>query len=93
VLTGEDGGFGFRTAKPGGTRPCLDVLVFARGLLKPVRTRVYLAPLDEARADPALAGVRASPRIPTLVATIAGNGEWKWDIRLQGEGETMFFAG
>jgi protocatechuate 3,4-dioxygenase alpha subunit len=84
--------FRFETTMPRGSHPCVEVLVFARGLLKPVLTRVYLAPVERARADPALAGVRDSPRLATLVAAPAGPGQFRWDVRLQGEGETMFFA-
>ncbi len=66
--------------------------IFARGLLKALRTRVYLAPEDKVRADPALKPIASSPRVKTLVATATGAGEYRWDVRLQGEGETVFFA-
>lgn len=89
--TAKDGSFRIETLRPGGAAPCLDVCIFARGLLKPLRTRVYLAPEDRVRADPALASVAASPRVATLVARDAGGGEYRWDVRLQGEGETIFF--
>lgn len=92
VLTDAAGGFRFETTMPRGPHACIEVLVFARGLLKPVLTRAYLIPHEHARADPALAPVRDSPRLSTLVATPAGRGEFRWDVRLQGEGETMFFA-
>ena len=92
VLTGAGGDFRFETTMPRGLHPCVEVLVFARGLLKPVLTRAYLVPIERARADPAVAAVRESPRFGTLVAAPAGSGEFRWDIRLQGEGETMFFA-
>ena len=90
--TGADGSFRIETLLPGGERPCLDVAIFARGLLKPLRTRVYLAPEDEVRREPALQPVASSPRIATLVARPAGPGQYRWDVRLQGEGETIFFA-
>ena len=92
VLTDADGRFRFETSMPRGPHPCVEVLVFARGLLKPVLTRAYLVPQEGARTDPALAAVRDSPRLATLVATPAGPGGFLWNIRLQGEGETMFFA-
>jgi protocatechuate 3,4-dioxygenase alpha subunit len=91
VETEKDGTFRIETTMPGGTSPSLDVSIFARGLLKPLRTRVYFS-ADAARADPALAPVASSPRVGTLVAKSAGNGEYRWDVRLQGEGETIFFA-
>ena len=92
VLTGPGGEFRFETILPRGSHPCLEVLVFARGLLKPVLTRVYLVPHASARDDPAIEAVRDSPRLATLVAAPARSGQFRWDIRLQGEGETMFFA-
>jgi protocatechuate 3,4-dioxygenase alpha subunit len=92
VETAKDGTFRIETSMPGGTTPSIDIAIFARGLLKPLRTRVYLAPEDKVRADPALKPIASSPRLATLVATPNGAGEYRWDIRLQGEGETVFFA-
>jgi protocatechuate 3,4-dioxygenase, alpha subunit len=92
VETANDGTFRIETLMPGGERPCLEVAIFARGLLKPLRTRVYLAPEAEVRRDPVLQPVASSPRIATLVAQLAGDGRYRWDVRLQGEGETVFFA-
>jgi protocatechuate 3,4-dioxygenase alpha subunit len=94
VETGADGRFRIETTMPGGTgAPCLEVTILARGLLKALRTRVYLAPEANVRAEPLLATLAASPRIATLVARPAGPSEFHWDVRLQGEGETVFFAG
>jgi protocatechuate 3,4-dioxygenase, alpha subunit len=92
VETAKDGTFRIETAMPGGDVPSIDVAIFARGLLKALRTRVYLASEDKVRGDPALAPLKASPRLKTLVATDAAEGEYRWDVRLQGEGETVFFA-
>ena len=92
VETAPDGSYVIETRLPGGsTAPCLEVAIFARGLLKPLRTRVYLAPEAQVRADPSMQALAASPRLATLVAT-GGPGEYRWDVRLQGEGETVFFA-
>jgi protocatechuate 3,4-dioxygenase alpha subunit len=92
VETGPDGGFRIETRMPGGPAPHLDVAIFARGLLKPLRTRVYLAPEPLVRADPVLAPLADSPRLATLLAQPAGAaGEYRWEVRLQGEGETVFF--
>ena len=91
VETGKDGTFRIETTMPGGKAPSIDVSIFARGLLKPLRTRVYFSP-DAARADPDIASIAGSPRLATLVAKAAGSGEYRWDVRLQGEGETVFFA-
>ena len=89
--TAKDGTFRIETRMPGGATPFIDVTVFARGLLKGLRTRVYLADESKVRAEAALEPLAGSPRLATLVAKRAGS-EWRWDIRLQGEGETVFFA-
>ncbi|HUI99195.1 MAG TPA: protocatechuate 3,4-dioxygenase subunit alpha [Usitatibacter sp.] len=92
VETGEDGSFRIETSMPGGEAPCLEVALFARGLLKALRTRVYFAAEERARADPVLHAMAGSPRVRTLVAQPAGDDRYRWDVRLQGEGETVFFA-
>ena len=92
VETAKDGTFRIETSLPGGAAPCIDVSILARGLLKALRTRVYLAPEGAVRADPAMKALAASPRLKTLIATAAGEGEYRWEVRLQGEGETVFFA-
>jgi protocatechuate 3,4-dioxygenase alpha subunit len=88
----EDGRYSFVTRKPGavaGQAPHLTVMVFARGLLKPVLTRMYFPDEEEANAaDPVLTAVDDAS---TLVAR-AGNDGLEFDIRLQGDGETVFFA-
>ncbi len=90
--TDPDGAYRIETAMPGGAVPFIDFMLHARGLLKPLRTRVYLASEAQVRADPALAAIADSPRVRTLIARDEGGGRWRWDIRLQGEGETVFFA-
>ncbi len=92
VETEKDGTYRIETTLPGGSAPSIDVAIFARGLLKPLRTRVYLAPEAAARSDPAIASIASSPRVKTLIATPHGANEYRWDVRLQGEGETIFFA-
>lgn len=92
MQTKADGTFRLETLMPGGPAPAIEVAIFARGLLKPLRTRVYLAPEAQVRADPLLAPLAASPRLATLVAQPAGEGQYRWDVRMQGDGETVFFA-
>jgi len=58
--------------------PHLEVCVFARGLLRHQLTRVYLS--GEPR-DPALATLVAQPH----------DGAFRFDIRLQGDRQTVFF--
>ena len=92
VGASKDGAFRLETTMPAGDTPFLGVTILARGLLRHLHTRVYLAPEDRVRADPALAPLAKSPRLGTLVARRGDGDEWRWDIRLQGEGETVFFA-
>lgn len=93
-----DGRFEILTVKPGAVpgpgntvqAPHIDVSVFARGMLHRCVTRIYFA--DEAQAnasDPVLAGVPAERR-DTLLAQQADGG-YRFDIHLQGPGETVFF--
>lgn len=96
--TVEDGRFTFVTVKPGAVpapggaqAPHVLVSVFARGLLKRVATRIYFGDEAEANeADPVLSSVE-SDRRGTLVAAPEGEGAYRFDIRLQGAGETVFF--
>jgi protocatechuate 3,4-dioxygenase, alpha subunit len=92
IQTDADGHWYARTLRPGargGSAPYLSVCVFARGLLVHLFTRIYL-PGDEAAlaADPLLA--RVGDRRGTLIARDEGAGLHRFDIRLQGEGETVF---
>jgi protocatechuate 3,4-dioxygenase alpha subunit len=92
--TDADGGFSFVVTKPAalaGQASRLDVLVFARGLLRHQLTRVYFPDEAEANAaDPVLAGLEDGAR-STLVAE-QEDGGLRFDIRMQGERATVFFA-
>ena len=97
--TVDDGWFEFVTVKPGRVpapdgepqAPHLVVLVFARGLLKQLVTRLYFPDEPEANAsDPVLSELDESERA-TLIAQ-AEDGGLRFDIHLQGDGETTFFA-
>jgi protocatechuate 3,4-dioxygenase alpha subunit len=94
-----DGTFEIVTVKPGRVRepggalqaPHVDVSLFARGMLHRVVTRIYFGDEEQANAeDPVLARVPAERR-QTLIAT-PENGGYRFEIRLQGPGETVFFA-
>ena len=91
--TGEDGEFHFLTVKPGsvaGRAPHIDVIVFARGLLLNLVTRMYFPDEEAANAaDPVLTAVDPERR-STLIAHKDGD-TLRFDIRLQGEHETVFF--
>jgi protocatechuate 3,4-dioxygenase, alpha subunit len=66
--------------------PYVAVHVFARGLLRHLTTRIYL---DAAIDDPVLQSVPADRR-ETLLAERTDDG-YRFDIRIQGERETVFF--
>jgi protocatechuate 3,4-dioxygenase alpha subunit len=85
--TSDDGVYTLRTVKA----PFLDVSLFCRGLLHRVVTRIYFADEEAANAaDPVLASVPADRR-ETLLARTTDDG-YRFDIHLQGDGETVFFA-
>ncbi|MGW1212627.1 protocatechuate 3,4-dioxygenase subunit alpha [Streptomyces sp. NPDC002499] len=93
IQTDADGHWCARTLRPGArgrSAPYVSVCVFARGLLVHLYTRIYL-PGDEAAlaADPLLSRL-PDERRDTLIATDGGDGTYRFDIRLQGEGETVF---
>ncbi len=67
--------------------PYLAVHVLARGLLRHLTTRIYLAAPDD--DDPVMASVPPARR-ETLIAQPSDDG-YRFDIRIQGPGETVFF--
>ena len=100
--TDKDGGFRFHTVKPGPVpgpgnawqAPHIAVCVFARGMLSHAYTRLYFADEAEANAaDPVLGAVEAARRATLIAARIESRGRtvYRFDIRLQGDGETVFF--
>ncbi len=91
--TDRAGRYTFATLAPGattpGAAPYFAVAVFARGLLDRLLTRAYLPVEAEVlAADPLLASVEEGRRA-TLVTVPDAHG-FVFDIRLQGEGETVF---
>jgi protocatechuate 3,4-dioxygenase alpha subunit len=80
--TASDGTYAIYTVAPG--PGLLDLSIHARGLVDRLVTRVYFTPEDPffAELDPA--------RRETLIAVPAEDG-FRFDIRLQGEHETVFF--
>jgi protocatechuate 3,4-dioxygenase alpha subunit len=91
--TRDAGRFELVTVKPAavdGQAPHLEISVFARGLLKRVVTRMYFPGEPENAVDPVLAQV-PDERRSTLVAVLEEDRSLRFDIRLQGEGETVFF--
>lgn len=66
----------------------LDVLVFARGLLRHLATRMYFP--DVNLSDDPLLRLVEPERRHTLIA-VPGTGGLHFDVRLQGDDETVFF--
>lgn len=96
----ETGEFVFETVKPGPVpfrdgrlmAPHISVWIVARGINLGLQTRIYFADEAEANAaDPILARIEHRDRIGTLMARPEGDGTYRFDIRLQGEAETIFF--
>lgn len=99
----ETGAWGFDTVKPGGTQgrdggiqaPHLNIWIVARGINIGLNTRMYFE--DEANAnarDPVLNLIEWENRRGTLIATRSerdGLPVYRFEIRLQGEDETVFF--
>ena len=96
--TNEDGSFRFDTIKPGAVvapgggmqAPHILVSVMARGVLTRFITRLYFEDEPSNDRDPILALVPAARR-NTLIARRAGEGRYRFDIRVQGPEETVFF--
>ena len=90
--------FVFETVKPGapddGQAPHINLVLFLRGLLSHAFTRIDFSDEAEANdADPVLATVPAERRA-TLIAERDEAGDtplYRFDIRLQGDRETVFF--
>jgi protocatechuate 3,4-dioxygenase alpha subunit len=99
VATDAAGCFAARIGRP--VANCLEdgtaqaphalVLVFARGLMRHLMTRVYLADEDANQDDPVLLSI-PDERRATLMAKPDEKNVYLWDIHLQGGDETVFFA-
>ncbi|MGQ0675940.1 MAG: protocatechuate 3,4-dioxygenase subunit alpha [Rhodospirillales bacterium] len=104
ACTDNEGRYRITTVKPGPVpgrgntlqAPHINVAVFARGVLKQLVTRIYFA--DEAQAndaDPVLGAISDKKARATLLAR-PGRGKndiaiYRFDVILQGKGETAFF--
>ncbi len=100
VSTDRDGRYVIETVMPGSFKspagetyaPQISVMIFARGLLKAVNTRVFLAPLDAIKDDPLARAIGDPDRLRTLIAARdPGDPKvYRWDVRLRGAGEAVF---
>lgn len=100
--TDKTGAYSFETVKPGTVpesgeavqAPHINVTVFARGMLVHAYTRIYFAGEAANDSDPILSSVKNKKRRKTLIAAREdkdGKLVYRFDIRLQGENETVFF--
>ncbi len=96
----DTGEWVFETVKPGAVpfkdgrmmAPHITFWVVARGINIGLQTRMFFP--DDAGAnaqDPLLTRIEHQNRVPTLIAEKTGEGAYRFDIRLQGDGETIFF--
>lgn len=95
----QTGEFRFDTIKPGQVpypdgrpqSPHISLWIVARGINIGLHTRLYFD--DEATAnaaDPLLACIEPAARAATLLARADGDRQYCFDIRLQGDDETVF---
>mgnify|MGYP003399643220 FL=1 len=98
VITDFDTGlWGFDTIKPGSVMgrdarpmaPHINLWIVARGINIGLNTRMYFEDEDNS-ADPVLGLIEQVHRRETLLARKIGPGHYRFDIRLQGDGETVF---
>jgi len=97
-----EGRYRFTTIRPGRVpgrgnalqAPHINIAIFGRGLLKQLTTRLYFADQAEANeSDPVLGAIEDPAIRKTLLAVpVAGAiATYRFDIILQGDGETAFF--
>ncbi|HEV2303175.1 MAG TPA: protocatechuate 3,4-dioxygenase subunit alpha [Stellaceae bacterium] len=99
VFTDTQGRFRFTTVRPGPVpgrgnslqAPHIEVAIFARGLLKQLYTRIYFADESANEADPVLLSIEDPQVRQTLQARRLEGEAYRFDIILQGPGETAFF--
>ena len=99
----QTGIWSFNTIKPGRVpgrkatmqAPHINLIIFARGINLGLNTRVYFEDEAEANAqDPVLNSIEWVPRRQTLIAKREerdGEIVYRFDIRIQGDNETVFF--
>ena len=99
--TDKNGEFSFDTVKPGlvpgpegkPQAPHIVVCIYSRGMLRQLYTRLYFSDESSNSSDPILTLVPGDRR-DTLIAhkqSQAGHNVYRFDIRVQGGDETVFF--
>jgi protocatechuate 3,4-dioxygenase alpha subunit len=101
AVTDGDGGFSVVMERPTTVRlgderaqaPHMLVLVFARGLLRHLISRVYFGDEPANEGDPVLMTISEERRATLIAQPDEGQANlYRWDVMLQGTGETVFFA-
>lgn len=98
----ETGHYRFETLKPGLVpdpegafqAPHVSLIVQGRGMLNPVFTRIYFSDETEANADDLVLRSVPDARRHTLIAELQQGSSppvYRFDLRMQGEDETVFF--
>ena len=98
LASDENGVCVFETVRPGrvagqegvSQAPHINLIAFARGLLKHLYTRIYFADDPFNEHDAILAMIPAERRA-TLIAQAAAPDAWNFEIHLCGDSETVFF--
>ena len=96
--TDAEGTFRFVTLRPGPVpgrgntlqAPHIAIRILARGLMAGLVTRAYFAGDALNDSDPLLTSIDDPALRRTLIAGHEGAAVWRLDIRLQGDGETLF---
>ena len=100
AMSDEGGRYRFVTVRPGRVpgqggalqAPHVNLTVFARGLLKQLVTRIYFADDPSNDRDPVLSGIADPAARQTLLAVRQdAAAAYRFDVVLQGKGETAFF--
>ncbi|SEG00014.1 protocatechuate 3,4-dioxygenase, alpha subunit [Thalassococcus halodurans] len=94
---GETGEYTLKTVKPGSIAgrggqvhaPHISLWIVARGINIGLQTRIYFEDEDNSN-DPLLSRIEQRQRVDTLIAKKTAYGKYRFDVRLQGEGETVF---
>ncbi len=94
---GQSGEFSLRSVKPGRTKlrdgreqaPHIALWITARGINVGLQTRIYFDDEDNS-LDPLLNAIEQKHRVDTLIARTTGEGQYRFDIYLQGANETVF---
>ncbi|MEJ0016240.1 MAG: protocatechuate 3,4-dioxygenase subunit alpha [Acetobacteraceae bacterium] len=96
--TDSAGMYRFTTVMPGPVAgrgnaqqaPHIAICILSRGLMRGLVTRAYFQGQTLNDSDPLLLSIEEPARRATLIARPAGEATWRMDVRLQGEGETVF---